>query len=56
MKILLKKITEYVFRSWDDVDHIHPRVKILPPFLFDVLKFLIYILIITAVFSYLFKY
>jgi len=34
---LLKKIVAYITRSWEDEPGSHPRMRILPPFFFDLL-------------------
>jgi len=42
MREKLNKIVAYIFRSWEDeAGYTHPRLKILPPFLFDLLVYLI---------------
>jgi len=36
MRDKLKKITAYIFKSWEDEPgYTHPRLKILPPFFFE---------------------
>jgi len=42
MREKLKKIVAYIFRSWEDEPgYTHPRLKILAPFFFELLAYLI---------------
>ena len=43
MRERIKKIVAYIFRSWEDERKFtgltHPRIKILPPFLWELLAY-----------------
>ena len=42
MRDKLKKIVAYIFRSWEDEPgYTYPLLKILPPFFFELLAYLI---------------
>jgi hypothetical protein len=42
MREKFKKIVAYIFRSWEDEpEPTHPRLRILPPFLLELLAYLI---------------
>jgi hypothetical protein len=54
MREKLKKIIAYIFRSWDDGSgYTHPRLKKLPPFLLEILAYLIGLAILYQVGVYL---
>jgi hypothetical protein len=54
MKEKLKKIVAYIFRSWEDEPgYTHPLLKILPPFFFDLLAYLIGLAILYQIGAYL---
>jgi len=54
MREKLKKIVAYIFRSWDDEpDYTHPRLKILPPFFFELIAYLIALAILYKIGLYL---
>jgi len=54
MRDKIKKIVAYIFRSWDDEPgYTYPRLKILPPFLFELLAYLIGLSILYQVGAYL---
>jgi hypothetical protein len=56
MKEKAKKIIAYITRTWEDEPRApHPRLRILPPFVMDVMGYLFYILVIYSVVSLLFK-
>jgi len=47
MKSAIKKIVSYVFRGWDDESgYSHAGLRLLPPFLYDVLAFLVALVIL----------
>jgi len=53
MRDKLKKIVAYIFRSWEDEPgYTHPRLKILPPFFFELLAYLIVLAILYLNESY----
>jgi len=54
MREKLKKIVAYIFRSWEDEPgSTHPLLKILPPFFFDLLAYLIGLAILYQIGAYL---
>lgn len=54
MRYRIKKIVAYIFRSWDnEPEPPHPRLKILPPFLFELLAYLLGIVILYQLVVYL---
>jgi hypothetical protein len=54
MRDKLKKIVAYIFRSWEDEpEPTHPRLKILPPFLLELLSYLIGLSILYQIGAYL---
>lgn len=54
MRDKLKKILAYIFRSWEDEPgSTHPRLRILPPFLLELLAYLIGLAILYQVVVYL---
>jgi hypothetical protein len=54
MKAKLKKIGAYIFRSWEDEPGYTPaRLKILPPFLLELIAYLIGLFILYQIGSYL---
>jgi hypothetical protein len=54
MKEKLKKIVAYIFRSWEDEPgYTHPLLKILPPFFFNLLAYLIGLAILYQIGAYL---
>jgi hypothetical protein len=55
MREKLKKIVAYIFRSWEDEpEPTHPRLKILPPFFFELLAYLIGLSILYQIGAYLY--
>jgi len=56
MRDKLKKIVAYISRSWEDEPgYTHPRLKILPPFFFELLAYLIGLSILYQIVAYLWK-
>jgi len=54
MREKLKKILAYIFRSWEDSPgYTHPILKILPPFFFELLAYLIGLAILYQIGAYL---
>jgi len=54
MREKLKKIVAYIFRSWEDEPgYTHPRLKILPPFFFELIAYLIALAILYQTGAYL---
>jgi len=54
MRDKLKKIAAYIFRSWEDEPgYIHPRLKLLPPFFYELLAYLIGLVILYRIGVYL---
>jgi len=54
MREKLKKIVAYIFRSWEDEPgYPHPRLKILPPFFFELIAYLIALAILYQIGAYL---
>jgi len=54
MREKLKKIVAYIFRSWEDEPgSTHPRLKILPPFFFELIAYLIALAILYKIGLYL---
>jgi len=54
MRDKIKDIIAYVFRGWEDEPgYTHPRIKIIPPFFFEALSYLILIGIVFKTLSYL---
>ena len=54
MREKLKKIGAYIFRSWDDeLDPPHPRLRILPPFLMELIAYIIGLSILYQIGYYL---
>ena len=54
MRERLKKIKNYIFRSWEDEPgYTHPRLKILPPFFLELLAYLIGLSILYQIGAYL---
>ena len=52
---MIKKITTYIFRGWDKEDSYTPtRLKILPPFLYELLAYLIVASTLYQLFNLLF--
>ena len=53
----LKKIVAYIFRSWKDEPgyYTHPRIKILPPFLWELLVYLMVIALLLSIGLTIFK-
>jgi hypothetical protein len=51
MREKLKKIKDYIFRSWED-EGVDPRTKSLPPFFYDLIGFTIIASIIFSIFAY----
>lgn len=57
MKLSVKKIIAYVTRGWDNEPGgaPHPRLKILPPFLIELLSYVLLITIIASILSWLYN-
>jgi len=56
MREKLKKLITYIFRSWDkEPNPPHPKLKILPPFLLELLSYLIVLAILYKLGVYLGK-
>jgi len=55
MKEKLKKVVAYIFRSWEDETSPppHPRMKIISPFMLEVILYLIVLSILSRVGVYL---
>jgi hypothetical protein len=54
MRERLKNIVAYIFRSWEDEPELpHPRLRILPPFLLELLSYLIGLAILYQVVVYI---
>jgi hypothetical protein len=54
MREKLKKIVAYIFRSWEDEQkYIHSSLRILPPFLLELLAYLIGLSILYQIVVYL---
>jgi hypothetical protein len=54
MREKLKKIVAYIFRSWEDEPGSTPtRLKILPPFLLELLSYLMGLAILYQIGAYL---
>ena len=54
MREKFKKIVAYIFRSWEDeTGYTHPLLKILPPFFFELLAYLIGLAILYHIGAYL---
>jgi hypothetical protein len=52
----IKKIIGYIFRGWDkEGPYIHPGLKILPPFFYELLAYLIALGILLQIGLYLFS-
>jgi len=52
----LKKIGAYLFRGWEnEPGFTHPRLKILPPFLLELLAYLTGLAILYQIGAYLFS-
>jgi hypothetical protein len=57
MREKLKKIVVYIFRSWEDKPgYTYPRLKILPPFFFELLSYLIGLAILYQIGVYLYNF
>jgi hypothetical protein len=54
MRERIKKIRAYIFRGWEDEPtKPHPRLKIIPPFILEAISYLIGVVIIFKIISYL---
>ena len=54
MREKFKKIVAYIFRSWEDEPgYTHPILKILPPFFFELIFYLIALAILYQIGVYL---
>jgi hypothetical protein len=54
MREKFKKTVAYIFRSWEDEPgYTHPRLRILPPFAYELLGYLLGALILYQVIRYL---
>jgi hypothetical protein len=52
----IKRIVKYIFRGWDKEDYnTHPGLKILPPFFYELLAYLIALGLLIQLGLYLFK-
>jgi len=51
----LKKVIAYIFRSWEDEPERapHPRLKLLPPFFWELLSYLIALALLYRLGAYL---
>jgi hypothetical protein len=50
----IDKIIAYIFRSWkDERGYNHPRLRIIPPFAFDLILYAIALSVIYQISSYL---
>jgi len=57
MREKFKKIVAYIFRSWEDEPgYTHPRLRILPPFLLELLAYLIGLAILYQIVVYLWRF
>jgi hypothetical protein len=57
MREKLKNIVDYIFRSWEDEPgYTHPRLKILPPFFFEIIAYLIGLSILYQIGAYLWRF
>jgi len=57
MREKLKKIVAYIFRSWDEEPgYTDPRLKILPPFFFELIAYLIGLSILYQIGLYLWRF
>lgn len=56
MRERIKLIIAYIFRGWEDEPNLpHPGLKIIPPFIFEVLSYIIMTGIIFKIVTYLFS-
>jgi len=56
MRDKINKLLKHIFRSWEDEPgYTHPRLKILPPFLLELLAYLIGLAILYQIGAYLWK-
>jgi len=57
MREKIKKIVAYITRSWDNEPgyYTHPRIKILPPFLWELLVYLMVIALLLYIGLTIFK-
>ena len=56
MRDILKKLKEHIFRSWEDEPgYTHPVLKIVPPFIIEILSYFLGAIIIFKIISYLFS-
>jgi len=54
MRDRVKLIKAYIFRSWEDEPgYTHPRIKIIPPFILELIFYTIVVFIIFKIISYL---
>lgn len=54
MREKLKKIVAYIFRSWEDEPTPpHPQMRFIPPFLFEIIVYLIGLTILYKIILYL---
>jgi hypothetical protein len=55
MRERLKVIITYIFRGWEDEPTLpHPLIKIIPPFIIELVSYLIGIAIVLKIISYFF--
>ena len=53
---MIRKILKYIFRGWEnETDYVHPLMKILPPFFFEFISFLIALAIIVSLIKWAFN-
>jgi len=56
MRDKIKIIIAYIFRSWEDEPILpHPGLKIIPPFIFEAISYIIIIGIVYKIIYYLFS-
>jgi hypothetical protein len=54
MRDKINKLLKHIFRGWEDEPgYTHPRLKILPPFLLELLAYLIGLAILYQIGAYL---
>jgi len=56
MRDKLKRIGAYIFRGWNkEPGYTHPNIKILPPFVFELIAYLLALSVIYQALLYLFN-
>jgi len=54
MRDKLKNIVAYIFRSWEDEpNYPHPKMRLIPPFFFELIAYLIALAILYKIILYL---